>query len=949
MAAMAGASEARAQSRGGVDELHFQAPPTIAMRFGPDAATTRTAGLSASNVEELRSAMQGCVGWFARNLHLDADGPAWWYAYRHPQGDMPVLIVDDEVIGDPELDIFASYRHFSLPRADRTLTNAALNTTAPMVLVPRSIFDRPFEVRAGSACHELLHAVLTGTVIRQAGNRPSDVFGSLGSLLSGERGLPWWINEGAPDSAIWMFHGGTLSGRNINLYRAARALRDSGGGSMIFKLLGLRPYSDSIFVDHWLPRTGEDGSRARSIRDAQDHAYRTSSFHRWLRSRTTSERWFRAIATVGSLQRARSDVAWLEDFMRNYDSAHVMSVREQVPRFFASFAHQYERVSPGDSTGGFSQAMWLRRVYPKPEHCERYVFQRNSAGEFELTVRRRTAVSSDLEGLQPRPAVGHVADFLELDPYASRCVQIEAKDNLGQPIEAAFNVMLTRPAAVRDEQDPYCDELTLATRTLLAGIHLPSAPNRGLNRNARLSAQCHVATELRTSATPTAQSPATVLTIAYVPRAPRGARPTAVRLRVTPQSATQVVSSALRSGSAAAANGGSKSSAPKDLTPASAPFVNLGAVVLHDDGPTSCDPAWRNFCGPATEIDVARTREQATLLEGRWAVPPSMVRPIPDSLAFEDIAELPVPTLTVPSPRAPGPQVTGIRMPRLAPGQLGLVNNAELSAEEGDSLGPVAQRVDARCARRRFPTTARVNITVNDGFVLAGTFEAELYTDQGATPDREGCVRVRRSAGTIRGSFSTGLLSSGWYFQDTHEDFARIMGNSASSGFDRPNTWMYRFLAQRSANSANQQGSGTGGMTDANGAQIITRALAAGAQVSLPAQCACSCGEFLSPLLRSSCGGSCASAFAEFDREPQRCAGQQASAANSAGARAPTDAETEAQWAAFLQRLPESSRERLRRQVESNPDARMMMIRMVLSMQQSITPMRTATDAGVTR
>jgi hypothetical protein len=965
LAALSASSTSAAQ---GYDAYRFTGPPQFEWAYGDGASSVLPERLSPQRAqfEQLLAIADECASamWTAYSAQ---ERSAQWLLYRKDNGRAVLWQRANTDISSADTDAGAVYASTAYPGGWMRR-----NISVPLISLPTSASVWGHERAVSTLCHELLHAIHVGTVSAQPGNQIGDIWRSFqlyilpGSLeRATAEGMPRWLSEGIGPAQAWMLQRRTVAGQLVDFYGAAARTpqvmrRDLNTILRAFRTLGIRTYASSVFIDHWPERTAT-GERAGA--PDLDTYYGTSSFHRWLARRIGWGRWFSAVSRIGSLRRDHRDRGWIRDFDVRVRHEHPQRVsglcggtncglREMVGTFLGQFAYEYERV-PGDHRAGlFSQRGWLRWMFP-PTGCTEFVF--NADG----TIQRSTIAP---DGTERRSTVSDATlQFDRVDPFSGRCVQLAALDAAGNRRRASFDISVA-PASSGRGGNSRCEDFVIASKAVRGTVRLGAAPQQDtLNPQARDGVDCFSSTLI--DAVPTATSPNAIAVVSYVPPAIETAQERSFTVRIS-----EVFSDTTRTNPPAVGGATQKRSddaarlASRAAPPAGADsLVPHGAVILHDErGPSSCDRQWEHFCEPTSTISVATAPAGAAASEGMWAFPPSQIMDLPEEYTAEAIGNLPL-SLAGRAQVAHGgrahPDTVSIIIPRIRPGFTGVIQRALVNQRGDTSAGPNALRVDERCNHRYFEPQGTVTLTLNDGVRIEGTFEAPLFTDDGAQPDREGCVRARRRNGSIRGRFSTGFLASGWFFQDTHRDYATIAGTSADADFDRPQAWLVR--TQRALDHQRSQlPPEERRRRDAEGEQAVTRMISAGAGLSLPTQCRCDCGEFLNPVSRASCTATCRERFAFFEREPARCAGQRATVVappviqSNVSSAAP--GEIDQQWSAFLQGLPSSARARLQQQVDrmdpaTRPTMMQTIMRMMGAMQSSMqsTPAaQPTTNAG---
>lgn len=965
----------------GYDSYRFRDAPQFEWAYGESGAHAPPADLARhrAQFDLLVQIANDCASamW---STYSAADSGAQWMLYRRRNGDASGNAVlwqrSNAHVASPDADVSAVYGPASLPAGFFERVARAANapfravtsgsSEVPTIIAPTSAITWGYERGAATICHELLHAIHVGTASARAGNSINDIWRYFSLyILTGSReraaneGMPRWLSEGIGNAQVWMMNNRTLAGRTLDLYAwAARAPQvrrrdlDTIGAPM--RILGVRSYADSVFIDNW-PHRSALGTRAAGA--DMDTYYATSSFHRWIARRVRWGNWFSAVSNIRSLRRDYLDRTWIYDFGERLRERHPYrraglcsgsncGLRELVGTFLGAFAHEYEKVPGSHREGLFSQAGWLRWVFP-PDGCTTFVFRpdgtivrsetRPDGQSFSTTVTEATVTANDV------------------DPYSGRCVQLAALDRAGNRRAATFDLSISpvrgsnRPAASQ------CEDFVLSGRSARGAVRLSARPRTdSVNNEVRASTDCFSSTLI--DAEPTERSPNAIAVVAYAPELVMSAREASFTIRIsesfsdTTRTNPPAVGGATQKPTTEASRSASRAAPPAS----EGTIVARGAVIHHDEGAPSanCDRQWEHFCEPTSTISVATSAAGASAMEGLWAFPPSQITDLPEEYTAAAIGNMSLSLagqgqLTY-GGRTP-PDTVSIVIPRIRPGVTGVIQRAVITQNGDTSAGPNALRVDARCNNRYFEPQGTVTITLNDGVRIAGTFEAPMFTDNGAQRDREGCIRVRRRVGSIRGRFSTGFLSSGWFFQDTHSDYPTIAGVRDDADFDRPQAWLGR-TRRALAFERQQLPPEERARRDAEGEQTVMRMIGAGVGVSLPTQCRCDCGEYLNVLTRSSCAASCREPFARFEREPAVCAGQQATVVappvqqTANGANGAPAASVEAEWQAFLERMPRSARASLQRQVERmEPSARPVMMQTIMRMMgamQGATPAR---------
>jgi hypothetical protein len=863
-----------------------------------------------------------------------------WVLYRRDNGHSLLWQRANTQIASADMDVNAEYGLAQFPTGF-----LRRSITVPLISVPTSALAWGFERAASTLCHELLHATYVATASARPGNNIDSVW-----RPDDNKGMPLWLSEGIGPAQVWMMQGRELAGRQLDLYGyAARTpqfmRRDLNTIGPAIQILGLRSYTNSVFIDHW-PQRGQDG--AREARPSLELYYGTSSFHRWLAKRIGWGRWFAAVSRIGSLSRDSVDRAWLDDFNARVRELHPHNdmglcggtncgLRELVGTFLGHFAHEYERVPADHSAGLFSQRGWLRFMFP-PTGCTSFVFRPDGTIERTSVTIDGSVVSSTVS-----EATVHATD---VDPYSGRCVQLAALDREGNRRRASFDISISPARGNGRPTESQCEDFVLSGRAVRGTVRLRSTPAPdSINTQVRSETDCFSSTLI--DAEPTATSPNAIAVVGYVPALVMPAHEVSFTIRISESFSETTRTNPPAVGGATQKRHDDAARLASRAAPAASEgtIVPRGAVILHDEhGPSNCDRRWEHYCEPTSQIRVATDAAGAAASEGMWAFPPSQIMDLPEDYTAEAIGNLSLSlagrTQVAQVGRPPPVGSVSIIIPRIRPGFTGVITRAHISQNDDTSAGPNALRVDERCNRRYFEPQGTVTITLNDGVRIAGTFEAPMFTDSGAQPDREGCIRTRRRVGSIRGRFSTGFLSSGWFFQDTHRDFPTIAGTRVDADFDRPQAWLARTRRaiehQRAQLPPEERR-----RRDAEGEQAVTRAVSAGVGLSLPTQCRCDCGEFLSPILRLSCAATCREPFALFEREPARCAGQRATVVAppvlQSNANSATPSEIERQWSAFLQGLPSSARARLQQQIDRmDPATRPAMMQTIMRMMGAI-------------
>lgn len=811
---------------------------------------------------------------------------------------------------------------------------------------PINIFTVPFTQVVESTCHELFHAAFLGTVTVRPPNTIDTLWrGRAGSTSAVPRGLPHWLAEGTASGQIWAFDRQLFAGRRVDFIRflsTSPQVRGPGydpGGS-VMNIAGVRSYETSLAFEQWpQPRSVriEEGHSVTS----NEYGYKSSSFHMWLGKAIGWEPWFRVATAIGSLDRPSASMEWVRDFSDALRAANTNTPQRRIPRgigeafarFITDFAEFYRQVSNNGEGSLFSQLLWLRQMFPS-DGCTLYTF-------YPLGRRAERRIRNpETAEFSTRPedtsAVG-TASFTSVQPLSARCIRVRALDDAGRPMAATFDVDVRRRAQSQRSQSGarLCRDVTIGSRGIQGAVKVDDQTGAHV---------CSVTASINVQP----QTLEEGHTIVFSNSLADTSAPSMLDLDVTITRTGGRVQGLSAMAGTTAANSPRDRAQPARAARIIAPpstggdWVPGATVILHDEtGPTTCDRRWERYCEPTSQIDIALDVTSAAGLEPRQAVPRSMLVRVPD------ISDMPLEGLTMPTSAAAMLNLAGggatapnnvlsLKMPRIRPGFVGAINNVEASIlYQGriyNAEGPSALRVDDRCNHRFFPTQASVNITFNDGAAIAGTFEAQLFQDPA---QQTSCARTRVPYRTIRGSFATGLLGSGWIFQRTHRDMARTLGAYAGADFDLPQAWMFNARqAQTPEPNSPQERAGQRAVGD-----MLTSAALGGGGFAAQGQlvtCRCDCPEFLQPVLQQRCEPRCAAQYAPMRANPQQCAGQTPEPPpvyqpNTQRSNNPADLERD--FEAFLSRLPERSRERIRQQIARQPpEGRAMIMRMVMDM-----------------